>query len=109
MAAAEQVRRLVATIHSEHPRGEHDPEFGLAGVSATAPHLSGLRPSHLSMERFARRTALLVVDLQNVFADPVGSLSVVGGDAVVPVVNAAVDEALAAGAMIVATQDWHPE
>ena len=61
------------------------------------------------MERFDRRTALLVVDLQNDFADPVGSLSVLGGDAVVPVVNAAVDEALAAGAMIVATQDWHPE
>ena len=61
------------------------------------------------MERFDRRTALVVVDLQNDFADPAGSLSVVGGDAVVPVVNAAVDEALAAGAMIVATQDWHPE
>jgi len=109
MAPAQQVRRLVATIHPQHPRGEHDPELGLAGVSATAPHLSGLRPAHRSMERFDRRTALLVVDLQNDFADPVGSLSVVGGDAVVPVVNAAVDEALAAGAMIVATQDWHPE
>ena len=61
------------------------------------------------MERFDEHTALLVVDLQNDFADPAGSLSVVGGDAVVPAVNAAVDEALAAGVMIVATQDWHPE
>ena len=68
-----------------------------------------MTPAHRAMERFDRRTALLVVDLQNDFADPVGSLSVVGGDAVVPVVNAAVDEALASGAMIVATQDWHPE
>jgi nicotinamidase/pyrazinamidase len=61
------------------------------------------------MRRFDPRTALVVVDLQNDFADPAGSLSVAGGDAVVPVVNDAVREALDAGALVVATQDWHPE
>jgi nicotinamidase/pyrazinamidase len=54
-------------------------------------------------------TALVVVDLQNDFADPAGSLSVTGGIDVVPVVNHAVREATAAGALVVATQDWHPE
>ena len=51
----------------------------------------------------------MVVDLQNDFADPAGGLSVSGGDAIVPIVNEAVRAAQDAGAMIVATQDWHPE
>jgi nicotinamidase/pyrazinamidase len=54
-------------------------------------------------------TALLVVDVQNDFADPAGGLSVAGGDAVVPVINRAIQDARAAGALVVATQDWHPE
>jgi nicotinamidase/pyrazinamidase len=53
-------------------------------------------------------TALVVVDVQNDFADPVGSLSVRGGSDVVPVVNREVQAALEAGATIVYTQDWHP-
>ena len=61
------------------------------------------------MAVFDERTALVVVDLQNDFADPAGSLSVARGDAVVPVVNDAVRSALEAGALVVATQDWHPE
>jgi nicotinamidase/pyrazinamidase len=61
------------------------------------------------MDRFDPRTALVVVDLQNDFADPVGSLSVRGGEAVIPVVNAAMRDAVDAGALVVATQDWHPE
>lgn len=54
------------------------------------------------------RTALVVVDLQNDFADPTGSLSVAGGASVIPAVNAAMQAALAAGSTVVATQDWHP-
>lgn len=54
-------------------------------------------------------TALVVVDVQNDFADPNGSLFVAGGDTVVPRVNIEVMRALAAGAMVVYTQDWHPE
>lgn len=61
------------------------------------------------MDRYDPRTALVVVDLQNDFADPSGSLSVAGGDGVLPAVNAAVRDAREAGAMVVATQDWHPE
>ena len=54
-------------------------------------------------------TALVVVDVQNDFADPSGSLFVQGGDAVVPRVNIEVMRALSAGAFVVYTQDWHPE
>jgi nicotinamidase/pyrazinamidase len=54
-------------------------------------------------------TALVVVDVQNDFADPQGSLFVTGGDAVVPRVNIEVMRALSAGAFVVYTQDWHPE
>src|SRR5919109_3516819 len=61
------------------------------------------------MQRYAPSTALVIVDVQNDFADPGGSLSVNGGDAVVPVINGEIDMASSAGAAIVATQDWHPE
>jgi nicotinamidase/pyrazinamidase len=61
------------------------------------------------MIRYDERTALVVLDLQNDFADPAGSLSVAGGDAIVPEVNRAIDQALVADALVVATQDWHPE
>ena len=39
------------------------------------------------MTAWVPSTALVVVDLQNDFADPAGSLSVTGGDAVVPFVG----------------------
>lgn len=61
------------------------------------------------MSRYDERTALVVVDLQNDFADPAGSLSVAGGEGIVPLVNAHVREATEEGALVVATQDWHPE
>ncbi len=54
-------------------------------------------------------TALLVVDVQNDFADPEGSLFVREGEEIVPVMNVEVDHALEAGAAVVYTQDWHPE
>ena len=53
-------------------------------------------------------TALVVVDVQNDFADPAGGLAVDGGLEAVPVVNAAVAEAHSVGAPVVYTQDWHP-
>lgn len=53
-------------------------------------------------------TALLVVDVQNDFADPEGSLYVAGGEEVVLLANAEVDAARRAGAVVVFTQDWHP-
>jgi nicotinamidase/pyrazinamidase len=54
------------------------------------------------------RTALLVVDVQNDFADPKGSLSVRGGNAVVPLCSQAARDAAGAGAYVAYTQDWHP-
>ena len=53
-------------------------------------------------------TALVVVDVQNDFADPVGSLYVSGGEDIVPVVNDEISRARASGALVVYTQDWHP-
>ncbi len=52
--------------------------------------------------------ALVVVDVQNDFADPGGSLPVAGGEAIIEFVNAQVEAAWAAGALVVYTQDWHP-
>jgi nicotinamidase/pyrazinamidase len=60
------------------------------------------------VQRYDPRTALIVVDVQNDFADPAGGLSVAGGDAIVPAVNAELTSASAAGAFVVYTQDWHP-
>ena len=54
-------------------------------------------------------TALIVVDVQNDFADPAGGLSVADGDAVVPVINKEIALAQEAGARVVYTADWHPE
>jgi nicotinamidase/pyrazinamidase len=53
--------------------------------------------------------ALIVVDVQNDFADPKGSLYVRGGEDVVPVANREVKRARAAGSPVFYTQDWHPE
>ena len=55
------------------------------------------------------KTALIVVDVQNDFADPKGSLYVSNGEDVVPVVNEEIKKARAAGAVVAYTQDWHPE
>ena len=83
-----------ASCHIEDTYEPHDHQVSGrydAGVSAWEPS-----------------TALLVVDVQNDFADPAGSLSVRGGEDVVPIVNAEIERALAARAPVVYTQDWHP-
>jgi len=59
--------------------------------------------------RYDPTVALVVVDVQNDFADAAGSLYVRGGAEVVAVVNAEIRRALAAGAAVTYTQDWHPE
>jgi nicotinamidase/pyrazinamidase len=58
--------------------------------------------------RYDPHTALVVVDVQNDFADPSGSLSVTGGEGVVDAVNTQIALAVPAGALVVYTQDWHP-
>jgi nicotinamidase/pyrazinamidase len=60
------------------------------------------------MREYDRSTALVVVDVQNDFADPAGSLSVAGGDQIIGAINEEVARATEAGAMVVYTQDWHP-
>jgi nicotinamidase/pyrazinamidase len=54
-------------------------------------------------------SALLVIDVQNDFADPAGSLSVQRAGHILPRVNANVSDAVTGGALVVYTQDWHPE
>ena len=51
----------------------------------------------------AATEALIVIDVQNDFC-PGGALAVAGGDAIIPQVNALMDDF----ACVVLTQDWHP-
>ena len=60
------------------------------------------------MQRYGPSSALIVVDVQNDFADPAGSLSVAGGAAIIPTINREIEAAREGGAIVVATQDWHP-
>ena len=60
------------------------------------------------MPSFDRNTALIVIDVQNDFAHPDGSLYVVGADDVIANANAEIARAVEAGALVVYTQDWHP-
>jgi len=60
------------------------------------------------MTSYDPSVALVVVDVQNDFADPAGSLAVHGGPEVVAAANAEVRAAAAAGAPVLYTQDWHP-
>ncbi|GMQ86197.1 MAG: bifunctional nicotinamidase/pyrazinamidase [Acidimicrobiia bacterium] len=58
---------------------------------------------------YSSTTALIVVDVQNDFTDPEGSLYVTGGEDTLPFINAQIAAAHNAGATVVRTQDWHPE
>jgi len=58
--------------------------------------------------RYDLWTALIVVDVQNDFADPAGSLAVAGAPAIMPAIEAEIAAARAADALVVYTQDWHP-
>jgi len=63
----------------------------------------------MGVQRYDSRAGLIVVDFQNDFADPAGSLSVSGGASILPTINAEVAAATANGALVAYTQDWHPE
>ncbi|HXI44966.1 MAG TPA: isochorismatase family protein [Candidatus Acidoferrales bacterium] len=60
------------------------------------------------MPEYDPATALIVVDVQNDFADPGGSLYVKGGEVVAERCAAEAWRASQAGAYVVYTQDWHP-
>jgi nicotinamidase/pyrazinamidase len=61
------------------------------------------------VQRYDHRTALIVVDVQNDFADPAGGLSVAGATEVVPTINREIASASGARGYVVYTQDWHPQ
>jgi len=61
------------------------------------------------MAEYDAASALIVVDVQNDFADPAGSLSVQRAGRILPRINEEVAAARRAGATVVYTQDWHPE
>ena len=58
---------------------------------------------------YDHRTALIVVDVQNDFADPKDALYVRDGEQVIEVINQEVERAVSSGALVVYTQDWHNE
>lgn len=90
---------------------EVDPLDAAGNGNVDAPHgYSVPQPGGTlpGVTRYDERTALLVVDIQNDFADHSGTLAVGGGETIVPRVNQEIAEALAAGALVVYTQDWHP-
>lgn len=60
------------------------------------------------MTGYSSRTAVIVVDVQNDFADPAGSLFVTGAPDILAFINDEIARAEAHGAFIVRTQDWHP-
>jgi nicotinamidase/pyrazinamidase len=53
------------------------------------------------------KSALVEIDVQNDFC-PGGALAVAEGDAVIEALNEAARRFAAAGAPVIATQDWHP-
>jgi nicotinamidase/pyrazinamidase len=63
---------------------------------------------HHGVVTYGPDIALLVVDVQNDFADPKGSLSVRGAEQIIPTINDAIGAAEAAGSPVIYTQDWHP-
>jgi len=56
----------------------------------------------------AAGTALLVVDVQNDFADPSGGLAVGDAEAILPILNDSIAAARTAGTFVAYTLDWHP-
>ena len=73
------------------------------------PAASAVKRSAISaVAHYDRTTALIVVDVQNDFADPAGSLAVRGGLEVIARINDEVALAIAGDAVVAATQDWHP-
>ena len=82
--------------------------------AGTGPNWAGHPPASADIlatldPEFESHCALIVVDVQNDFADPGGSLFVTGGDRVAELVGTLIPRAAAQEALVVCTQDWHPE
>ncbi len=61
------------------------------------------------MSRYGPSTALIIVDVQNDFAHPDGSLFVSGAPRVLPFIADQATAATTAGSIVLRTQDYHPE
>jgi nicotinamidase/pyrazinamidase len=61
------------------------------------------------MPDYGRATALIVVDVQNDFAEPDGSLYVNGAEDLIPAINREIERAVESGALVVYSRDYHPE
>ncbi|MDD2908018.1 MAG: isochorismatase family protein [Candidatus Gracilibacteria bacterium] len=56
-----------------------------------------------------KKEAMIVVDYQNDFAHPKGSLYVKGGEILLPFINSLMKEIKTRSGIIITSQDWHPE
>src|SRR5690606_13365799 len=63
----------------------------------------------IAMAEYTPDTALIVVDVQNDFADEDGALYVRGAEDLIPAINREIERALEAGALVIYSRDWHPE
>ena len=64
-------------------------------------------PRTEQLELPASSTALIVVDMQNDFAHPDGTLYGEDATRIIPVIRGLLEKARAAGVRVVFTQDWH--
>ena len=61
------------------------------------------------MTAYSPQSCLIVVDFQNDFADSAGSLFVESAPRLIDFINREAADAAASGALLVRSQDWHPE
>ncbi len=80
----------------------------MGGLHAESGSSAPTTVADVNASLYDASTALVVVDMQNDFAHPDGSLFVSGGDALLGPVNDEIAAAADAGAVVVLTQDWHP-
>ena len=98
----------------QHPIGPSTPNFWriVTPTVTIRRDVEGVRPAADSYTRhmveMTSTTALIVVDMQNDFGHPDGSLFVAGGDGILGAVNSEIERSAAAGGAVVLTQDWHP-
>ncbi|KAF7297433.1 OrdA protein [Mycena indigotica] len=95
----------VATPFENEPGPEFESEITCGGVTGVTLHTLSRAMTRIPVA-MALRSALIIVDLQEDFCPPNGSLAVAGGRDIVPVINT-----LLASSFFdfrVATKDWHP-